>query len=313
MSSPVLVGREATHGTLASTFMTVGNFTGSIEQGNKVRNEARGGQDIHFAGTSGRRWESWKVSDSLVYHDSFGLFLAAAMGAPTVTPVGGDATVNDNVFKFTDDPTSLSFKWTQAKRALQGYQSLYGVVDKLDLKFSADGDLLYSSSGIAKAETEIATPTFTYTTTLPFNGWEVAVLVNGSSNARLVEGSIGIARNRKPRPLMDGTQDVAISIGDRSVEWDFTIDFDSKSEYDRFKAASNDSLQLTFTMNSVTIGSSSKPTLTVKLGTTFYEGAEIDDDKELPTVKAKGKALYNPSDASSLVMTLRALKNFATI
>src|SRR5574343_420923 len=307
MSTPVLVGREATHGTIASTFATLGNFSATIEQGNRARVEARGSQDVYFSGSSGRRWETWKVSDSYVYHDTFGLFLASVIGAPTVTPVGGDATVNDNVFKFTDDPTSLSFKWSQARRALQGYQALYGVVDKLDLKFGAESDLLWSASGIAKAETEITVPTYTYTTTLPFNGWEDAVLVGGSSNARLLEGSIGINRNRKPRALMDGTQDVGIAIGERTVEWDLTIDFDNKTEYDRFKSASNDSLQLTFTMNSVVIGTTSKPTLTVKLGTTFYEGAEVDDGKDLPVVKAKGKALYNATDASTAMVTLRAL------
>ena len=313
MSTPVLVGREATHGTVATTFMTLGNFSSSPGQKNSIREEARGGQDIHFAGATGRRWNEWSVGDSYLYHDTFGLFLASAFGAPTVAPVAGDVTVNDNTFKLADDPTSLSFKWSQSRRALQGYQGLFGVVDKLTLKFSADGDLLWSASGIAKAETEIAVPTFTYTATLPFNGWEVGVKVGGVTNARLVEGSIVVSRNRKPRPLMDGTQDVGIGIGTRTVEWDIDIDFDSKAEYDRFKAGTGDSLQLTWTANSVTIGTLSHPSLDVKLGTTFYESSEVDDSKDLPTLKAKGNALYNATDASTIVAVLRALKNFATI
>lgn len=313
MSSPVLVGREATHGTIATTFAAVGNFAAKPGQKNTVREEQRGTQDVHFGGTTGRRHTAWSVKDNYVYHDTFGLFLASALGAPTVTPVGGDATVNDNVFKLTDDPTSLSFKWTQAKRAIQGYQALYGVVDKLTLKFAADGDLLWSADGIAKAETEIATPTFPFTAVAPLNGWEIAAKVNGIANARLVSGQIVVTRNRKPRPLLDGTQDVGIAIGTRMVEWDFVIDFDVKTEYDAFKAGTGSALELTWTANSVTIGTSSKPTLGVKLGSTYYEEGEPDDEGDLPTLKAKGKAIYNATDASLVVATLRSLKNFATI
>ena len=137
--------------------------------------------------------------------------------------------------------------------------------------------------------------------------------VGGSANARLVGGSIVIARNRKPRSLMDGTQDIGIGIGTRTVDWDIDIDFDTKTEYDRFKAGTNDSLELTWSTAAVTLGTTSHPSLDVKLGTTFYETGAIDDSKDLPTVSAKGTALYTSGDASSIVAVLRAMKNFATI
>jgi hypothetical protein len=311
MASPVLVGREATHGTLATAFSSVGNFTAKSAQKNVVREEMRGTQDVHFNGATGRKWETWSIAEGFVYDDVIGLFLASAMGAPVVAPVAGDLTVSDNEFKFADDPASLSFQWAQFRRAVQGYQSTYGVVDKLTLKFSADGDLLWSAEGIAKAETEIATPTYAFSTAKPFNGWEVVAKVGGVANTRLVDGSIVIARNRAPRPLLDGTQDVGIAIGNRTVEWDLSIDFDVKTEYDKFKAGATDSLQLTWTQNGVTIGDASHPQFGVRLGSIYYETGEIDDTALLPILKAKGKATYNGDDASLMVATLRSLTDFS--
>jgi len=309
MSGPCLVGREATHGTIATNFFSVGNADFKLGQKNRVLEEQRSSQDIHFGVVPGRTWEEFSVKESFVYHDTVGLFLSSALGIPTVTVVD---TIFDNVFKLLDDPVSLSFKWDQPRRYLSGFQSLWGVVDKMTFKFEAEGDLLWSSSGIAKAETTITEPTDAFAATVPFNVWECVATLGGGANTRLISGSISISRNRKPRALLDNTQTVSLGIGNRMVEWDLRIDFDALTEYTKFKAATTDALTLVWTLNNVIIGSVSKPTLTLKLGTLAYEEASPDTETDLPTLVAKGKALYNVVDASSIVATLRSSRRFDT-
>lgn len=312
MAAPCLIGSEhAAHGTLAAVMYAMGNLDLKPGQKNRILEEQRGSQDVNFNIVPGRQWSEWSIKDSLIYHDTFGHLLNSAIGCSVETVI--ETTALLNTYKFTDDPLSLSLQARQPKRSVQGYQALWAVVDKLTIKFAADGDLTFSASGIGKAETDITAPTITYTQTLPFSVWECAVTLGGGANARLVSGSITINRERKQRSLLDNTQGATMGIGNRSVDYDLVIDFDVATEYAKFKAATNDALTLLWTKNAVTIGASSHPYLSVSIPTLAYEEAEIDTDSDLPTLKAKGKALYNVASASQVVALLASTINYQTL
>ena len=204
MATAVKVGKEGTHGTVSSAFTSVPcNFSSTYRQSNKVLEEDRQGQDRHFQVMKGQAYNEWEVADSGVYHDTVGFWLCSAMGMPTKTTVD---TVFENVFKFADDPVSLSLQWQQPRRYTQAYQALYGVVDQFGISFSAEGDLMYSASGIAMAETEITTITHSWTTARPMPVWAGTVKLNNVAFAKLVSGSISVARNRKPFFVINNTQ-----------------------------------------------------------------------------------------------------------
>ena len=309
MAAPCLFGSElVAHGTLAANLYALGNLDMKPGQKNKILEEQRGSQDVNFNIVAGRQWEEWSIKDSLIYHDTFGHLLNSALGLSVKSVI--ETTAFLNTYTFLDDPTSLSFQSRQPRRSVQGYQSLWAVVDKLTIKFAADGDLTFSASGIAKMETDITAPTIVYTQTLPFSVWECAVTLGGGANARLVSGSITFNRERKQRCLLDNTQGATMGIGNRSIDYDLVIDFDAATEYIKFKAATNDALTMLWTKNGVTIGASSHPYLSVKLGTLAYEEGEIDTDTDLPTLKVKGKALYNVTDTSQAVVLLASTKNY---
>lgn len=311
----VQLGREATHGTIASALVSAAvNFGSELDHMAKINEEQRNGQDQHFNVIPGRKHQKFNVADSPVYHDTLGYFLESAMGLPVSSQVATEG-IYDSVFKLLDDPVSLSMQWTQARRSTQGYQSLYSVVDKLTIKFSAAGDLSFSCSGVGMPETDITAPTFAFSTVRPFSEWTGAVTLGGGTYADLLSGSVTITRGRKPFFTIANTQSPAkMSISRRMVDFDLKVDFTSKAQYDKFKAATTDALTIDFIDTGIVIGSgTNNPKLTVKLGTVAYEnGGKIDDKPDFPELALKGKALYNVADASKVVATLRSTRQYQT-
>lgn len=313
MSSAVLVAKETTHGTIGTTFVPIPcAFKATNKQMNKVLDEDRNGQDANFAVVKGHRNEEFSVADSAIYHDSIGMWLLSAMGGVTKTVVASETTVFDNLFKFADDPFSLSLKWTQPRRQTQGYQALYGVVDKMGFKFAADGDLVYSASGFAMGETEIAEPTFTFTTTTPLSAWAGVVTIGGGVSADLVSGSVSMSRTRKPFFTINNSQDpTKMSIGRRMVEFELVLDFVTKANYDDFKNVTVQDINVLWEDADTDIGTvPSHPQFKIDLPRATYEEGEIDTDPDLPLVKIKGKALYDNTSASLASLTVRSTTDY---
>lgn len=315
MSAPVKVGREATHGTIAASFASAPvNFSAKLNKANWMPDEQRGGQDTNFSITPGVQHEEWSIADSPIYEDNFGFFLDSALGLPVSTLVGGETTVWDSVFKLLDDPASLSFQFTQPRRSVQGYQTLFNVVDKLTISFDANGALTFNCTGIGMSESEIATPTFSFSTKRPLAVWSGVVTFLGGGFARLIKGSVTITRNRKAFRTINNTLDpVDMSIGNRMVEFALTADFNTKTAYDKFKSATpTDSLSIIWTDTGTNIGVvPSNPQLTLAMGTMGFAAGSIDDSSDFPAVELTGKAIYNITDASSIVATLRSTKQYS--
>ena len=307
MGTAVQVGVESVaHGTVAGSFISVPcDFAAVLNQQNKVLDEDRQGQDRHYAMQKGASVQEFEVGESGIYHDTIGYWLRAAMGTPVST--AAEVTAFDNVFKFADDPNSLSLKWQQPRRYTQAYQSLYAVVDEMEFSFEAEGDLAYTLKGLAQAETEVAQITHSFTDTVPMPAWAGTVTLGGGANTRLVRGKVGFKRNRKPFYTIRNEQSPkSMSAGARTVEFELTLDFDSKAEYDDFKAATNDSLLITWVDATTTIGSTLNPEFEITLGTIAYESGEIDTGEDYPLVTLSGKALYDSSDASLAVIRVQS-------
>lgn len=312
MSAPVKVGREATHGTVTSNFYSAsGNFNSKPVVKNIIPDEQRGGQDINFSIIPGPTSQEWSLEDSPVYHDTVGFFLGGAMGLAASTLL--ETGVYSSVFKFTDDPISLSFQWEQPRRFVQGYQSLWNVVDQMTISFEASGLLSFACSGYGKTETEVADPTFSFTTIVPLTAWEGTVTLGGGAFTRLVSGSVTISRNRNPFWTINNTAEpIDMSIGNRTVEFELVVDFNSKTEYDRYKTGGTTALTIKWEDADVLIGATRKPSLEVKLGTIGYTAGEIDTGSDFPSAKLSGRALYNGSDASKMVATVVSTRQYQT-
>jgi hypothetical protein len=162
------------------------------------------------------------------------------------------------------------------------------------------------------AETEVAQLTHSFSAVKPFSNWAGTVLVAGGANADLVSGSISIQRNRKPFRTINNSQSPSkMSIGRRSVEFELVLDFVDKTQYDAFKNNTNESFKVTFTDADSDLGVvPTDASIAIEMGTVSYEEAEIDNEPDLPLLKVKGKALYDSSDSSSLVVTVTSTTDY---
>lgn len=314
MSIGVKVGRQTAVGTAAATLSTVAaDFASKLVKANVALEEVRSGQDIHFTKRDGVSYEEWTVGDSAVYHDTVGFWLSNAIGTPSNTAAGAAYT---SVFKFTDAPNALTLVTTQPRRATEAYEIKDAVVDKLGFTFAADGALVYNVNGFGMTRSATSAPTFTNSAINSFVAYKGQVAFNGAglgSYAKLKKGSITITRNRKPQFTVNNSVDPAtFTTGSRMVEFDLTCDFATVGEYDKYRTAATDSLEILFTItDGTTIGTpANPPTLRLKIGTAFIEDAEIDTSSDLPEITVKGKALYNATDASLAVVTLYTATDF---
>lgn len=308
----VKVGREAVaHGTLAASLTAIAcGFMPREKQANSVVDEVRNSQDEHFTGLRGVRSLDFDVKESAVYHDSIGLWLASALGVPTKVVVD---TIFDNTFKFANDPASLSLQWDDPRRSTEPQQALNAVVDKLTIKFSADGTLTYTCSGVGMPPTAIAAPVLTFNNTKPIEAWRGAVTLDGAAAfADLVSAEITVTRGRKPFWTIRNTQDPKrMSIGKRRVEFSMVVDFDSTDEMADFRAGlATTGLLVKFADTDTVIGAASNPEFELSLDRMFYEDAEKDWTPEEPRLKITGKGLAGGAAGSTLVARVRSSRDY---
>jgi hypothetical protein len=314
MGSVIRMTNETTHGTIGTNFLTVPcAFNGKLNQKNIIRQEARAGQDTQFGIQGGANDESWDVSDSAIYHDTFGLWLSCAMAAPTKVVL--DTSGFTNTWLLGDDPKSFSAQWDQPHRSTSPFQMLYGVVDELTISFDINGELTYSAKGAGMPETVIGAPTYSFSTIRPFPVWDATITKGGSGFANLIKGKITIKRNRKPFHAFNTTQaPTKMTIGDRLVTFELDIDFAATSEYTQFKNATTDVLVVQFldTGGALVGAATAKPRLVMTMSKCGYTEAEIDDSGDLPAIKVKGGAMYNTTDSSAIKITMDSTIDYTT-
>jgi hypothetical protein len=304
---------EAAHGTLSGGLVGVPcGFTIREQQPNLIPEETRNSQDTAFTVLKGRRWAEWEVGESYVYHDTFGLFLAAALGAPTVAETEA-GVVFDNTFKLAADPETLSIQYDDPRRSTAPGQCLYCALDELTIDFAADGTLTYSASGVSMPPTDIASPSMTFSTVKPFEAWRGAVTLDGTASfLRLVSGSVTIKRNRSPFHSIANTQaPQRMSIGKRMVTFELVVDYAATDEMADWRTAKQQgAMTIEWVDTDTTIGASSDPEFGITLGTPVFTDGERDWEPDEPQVKLSGTALYDTSDASSIVAHLQSTVDY---
>lgn len=316
MANSILVGVEETaHGTLSATMGAVPvAFTPREQQPNRMVEEVRNSQDMHWSVQQGVRWSEWEIAESYVYHDSIGWFLASVLGTPTATVAAGETTVWDYAYALETDPDSLSFQYDDPRRSADPSQMLNAAVDELTVTFSAgsDGQLMFSCNGVAMPPSVIASPTYAFTTSVPFQHWAGAITIDGTgSYAKLISGSVTIRRNRSPFYTIANSQDPQrISIGRREVEFEFVADMDSTDELADWRAAlaaGTGSLVASWTDARVAqeMGvASTNPAFALDIGSPAYLDSEKDWEPDEPQINISGSAIYNATDSSKLLATL---------
>lgn len=255
--------REATPGT-AITPPTKYHPTKTVFKGTQKReylNEERGDRNANYGVVPSVRQSTIEMTGPY-YPDVGPIQLWGWSGLPVTTQPAAttNPTVSLHTFALADIPPSYTVARNLDARA---YTVPYGVVEKLDFSFTADGKLFEVKSSWLGLFAQIyaSPPVPTFSTVLPMAGYAPTIkfLDNVVSND-VSEMTINFAQKITLWYPANGSPDfVTAYFGERSITVDFTARFDNDTLYQRFRSNVLDSL--TFDIQGAAIGKNQVVTL----------------------------------------------------
>jgi hypothetical protein len=208
------IGKETTWGTPATTFKYIPVKSPKIE--NVVKYIADSGIRGALAKTYGQY--QGPISATFDYSGDFfpdvlGLLLLNVLGTDTVTGTAAPYT-----HKFTlalTQPPSLTINDFDGvdEKQIAGAR-----ISELDIKFTPEAGVTWQAKGNGKQYTVVSTTTPSYSTAVPFLGWEAALTIGGTTNTKMISFDTAIKRaqqvlftssgNQNPYTIVDGVMDV---------------------------------------------------------------------------------------------------------
>lgn len=255
--------KEATPGT-AVTPPTVFHPTKAVFKGTQKRdylNEERGDRNANYGVVPSVRQSTIEMTGPY-YPDVSPIQLWGWMGLPSSAQPA--ATTNPSVWKHTFALADIPPSYTVARNLdARAYTIPYGVVEKMDLQFTADGKLMETKSTWLGLFAQIysSPPSPTFSTVLPVAGYAPTVkfLDNVVSND-VSDMTINFAQKITLWYPANGSPDfVTVYFGERSITVDMTARFDNDTLYQRFRNNVLDSL--TFDVQGAAIGKNQVVTL----------------------------------------------------
>ena len=199
VNSFVQLGIEGTSGTLSSVLKTIPVSSPQVTPMQTfLRDEAfRGSPATVYNQVAGVRHDEYEAKFYL-FPDTFPLIAYAALGTDTVTgttPKVHTITLKNDATTGSQPPSVsiIDFDGQQA------FQMLDAQATDLKLTFGAEAAIEATTKFIAQPWTQVSTPSSLSIGTNTFvPGWDIALTINGTSSAVLVDGEVNLTRSAVP-------------------------------------------------------------------------------------------------------------------
>ena len=199
VNSFVQLGIEGTSGTLSSVLKTIPVSSPQVTPMQTfLRDEAfRGSPATVYNQVAGVRHDEYEAKFYL-FPDTFPLIAYAALGTDTVTgttPKVHTVTLKNDATTGSQPPSVsiIDFDGQQA------FQMLDAQATDLKLTFGAEAAIEATTKFIAQPWTQVSTPSSLSIGTNTFvPGWDIALTINGTSSAVLVDGEVNLTRSAVP-------------------------------------------------------------------------------------------------------------------
>lgn len=234
----------------------------------------------------------WQM-DGLTYPDTIGLLLLATFGTDTVT--GASAPYSHLFTLSSTTPPSLTIADYDAitERRYAGF-----LPNELDFSFTPNEGLKWSVKGESKKSVTATTTTPTFGTLPPFLGWQGTLNLGGSANVHMLSFDTAIKRSNQVLKGSSGTQDIdAIVPGPMEVTGKITVWMEDETELNYFLAGQPVAAVVTLT-------AANGHSITFTMTATVFEKGAVDRSKEYVTLDLNYEAVWNPTDAGPMAVTL---------
>lgn len=163
----------------------------------------------------------------------------------------------------------------------------------LDVKFSADSLMTYTTKAFGYASATATNPTPSFSTVQPLPSWTGAVTLNASATAILADGNVNIQRSVEPIFTVDGNQrPYQLFAGPVTVGGSLKLVYESDTQLNYYLQNTQPAMEIDFTSGA---GSTAVEVKFVMTKCAFTV-AKIDRSKDYIELDVTYKALANTTD-----------------
>lgn len=256
--------------------------------------------------------------DGDITDTGFGLLLKAALGAETSTQVSGDTTVYDHKYTVAENaqhPTLTLSVVEPNSNGGSGYGYALAAIDSLNMTFDIEKYCTYKATFMGNLGAILANTT-SYTIENRFRPQDGTVKI-----ASALSGLAGASAILIKKATVDIKKNVVadVVIGNINPVDNLNQEFECSGTFEMFYSARTYidtylvgdvafAMSLTFVNSNVTVGSTSHPTLTIRLAKVKLESvARKVDAKGIVSQTMKFTAFYSVPDTEMLDISLRNL------
>lgn len=226
------------------------------------------------------------------YPDMPGYFLKCILGTDTVTGTG--PYVHTLGLNQTGMPPTLTVTDYQLASTRQ---FAYAVVEEVDIKWTSEGDVNYSTKLQSQTSTSVSTITPVYTNTPPIIGWQGAMTLNAASNINMVGGNMNLKRAIKPTYGSNNTQQFTrMNVGQLEVSGKLTFEVTDYTEQTLYLNNTQGAAVITFTQGT--------NTLKLQMSQLAVDKSSVDRSQEMLRIDMDYKAIYNSTDNGPCLIVL---------
>lgn len=306
------VAREASAGSAAATPTIYVPTKSKFQQKTKYvyLNEERATRDGNNRRVGTVRMASGSLQGS-VYLESIPYFLLGFMGAVTSTQpdAGGAPTAYQHALALADVPPALTlFKGYDH----HGYYFAYSVVNKLKLKWAADGKVLeYDAASESQYGVKIGagyatmTPDYTKEGTA-FGGYAPTIKIDTVASDIIEEVELDLEQKTTLFYTSRGNRAFyKVDFGERTGKLTFSARFDDVTFADAFDAEADHAFNVKFSGNS--LGGSVTEEFSLDFPIIGYDDMEVDTSKDGIMVKASATA--RPGSTKNSLFTAKVINS----
>lgn len=295
------LGKESTRGTAAAAtvFIPVKKLTFPNTMPHYTPDDGMRGSAVKTYDMIATQTWSEPSYDGDAFSDSFGYWLHMLMGEVAVA--GPVSTVYTHTFTTLNTAPFQPPSYTITDyNGIQAKQVPGALVSEIQLKFTATGLVEYSVKLVGFKESNVSTPSKTFTTEVVKPAWQGVVTLGGSATTLLADGEITVKRTAEAVPTVNGTQDPAAiwAAGDLEATGKLNLLYTNETEYAKFVAGTSSSLDISFTSGATT----TLRTIGFHCSKTLYTAAIHDravGSKGYVTIPFTFTAVANTSDVGS--------------